>query len=59
MKDMKEMKEKSDNLIEELAEIKQENIALEKDKIKAIKSEQARGLILKNQAVREAVKTMK
>ena len=59
MKDMKEMKEKSDNLTEELAKINRKNIAIEKDKIKAIKSEQARGLILKNQAVREAVKTMK
>ena len=28
MKDMKEMKEKSDNLTEELAKIKRENIAL-------------------------------
>ena len=59
MKDMKEMKEKSDNLTEELAKINRKNIALEQDKIKAIQSEQARGLILKNQAVREAVKTMK
>jgi len=59
MKDMKEMKEKSDNLTEELAKINRKNIAIEKDKIKAIKSEQARGLILKNQAVREAVKDMK